>query len=1021
MNKALMTFLGGVLFALPSVAALPLPIVDYTFDELTAQGGVADLSGNQQDLTLGAGATITNFAAKGNALWFDGTQSAYSYLTMSAALKAAKSRTISFWMYRDNFPGTYFEEAYSDSDKNSAMPMLIAGLNTFNFRFNNGWMKADDHSRGGNNYQLVAWIGDGGKNTGLYFNIPKYPEVLLGKWAHVAYTVDVKDEQPGGGYIVDANIYVNGEKCYAGTDLVASNITSTTTYSYLGNNGVNAKRPCHGAIDEFRVYSSALSDAQVKEEFARTRGAHTCKLVAWYPLQEFSDPDGTGTFTSPDETDYGKAHGTALQCSSDTSVVDGPFPGTKALHFDGTFGTLAHQRIPFPMDELTFSAWVNISTNTSILRIAGQSANYPCIIQMGNFKANVIWDIASTKFQYQLIGYPTIQNFDNNGMTGKGNWQHMVLVERVKHSLDEEGDVRTGHLELYLNGELAATGKDAQLTHARNAQDVEMVLGNTSTSGSARPFEGDLSDVRLYEGAMTADEVRRLYRGAAAVDAGEDFTVAGAKAVLCGTVAAKSPRVVETGYAGEVGWSLVSAPAGGEGAAFARAGNPVCEVMLPVEGEYVFRLATHGFEGAEATDTVTVTRDDASGKTSGAPAVDIEAVVSNAAVAATLKNGLVRSWNFNGLVRKDEVSGSICGGTVNNWSKARIVEGLTGFGCGTYADVACSGMSMGLNAGEKVSSYGGGCQPENEWLTVSAWIRPESDYPNNWFAGVICHLPLTLSICYGKYYNPTVATGPIPGLSILQTGIKGYQAWLNFDLPAGAGTLAGKWSHVTALVNRWKTADCEFYLDGVKLTEDTTHRSVGNYGVYTEPAYSPFNGKPCGGRFANDSVVIGNTQNEIGGVNNTIFQSSNTTTKTVFSRHFPGAIDEVRLYSRKLTETEIRYLATHPDPNANAAPVVTAATVGDGGLIVSKDEAPASAHAADDGNPAGALTYEWVVLKGDAANVQFADRTARETQVTFLKKGDYTLCLKVSDGERVTYGEPKTVSVSANGMMLLVR
>ena len=106
---------------------------------------------------------------------------------------------------------------------------------------------------------------------------------------------------------------------------------------------------------------------------------------------------------------------------------------------------------------------------------------------------------------------------------------------------------------------------------------------------------------------------------------------------------------------------------------------------------------------------------------------------------------------------------------------------------------------------------------------------------------------------------------------------------------------------------------------------------------------------------------------------------------------------------------------------ANEAPVVGAATVGDGGLVVSKDAKGAAADAADDGNPSGTLTYEWVVLKGDAANVQFADRTARETRVTFLKKGDYTLCLKASDGERVTYGEPKTVSVTANGMMLLIR
>lgn len=47
-----------------------------------------------------------------------------------------------------------------------------------------------------------------------------------------------------------------------------------------------------------------------------------------------------------------------------------------------------------------------------------------------------------------------------------------------------------------------------------------------------------MSDFRLYAGAMDADEVVALYRGAATVDAGADAVVSGARAVLKG--AAKS-------------------------------------------------------------------------------------------------------------------------------------------------------------------------------------------------------------------------------------------------------------------------------------------------------------------------------------------------------------------------------------------------------------------------------------------------------------------------------------------------
>ena len=134
-----------------------------------------------------------------------------------------------------------------------------------------------------------------------------------------------------------------------------------------------------------------------------------------------------------------------------------------------------------------------------------------------------------------------------------------------------------------------------------------------------------MSDFRLYDGAMSSNDVQRLFRGAAAVDAGADATVKGATAVLCGSVAAKSSDLIRTGYAGDVAWSLVSAPAGAaDGVAFARPANPVTEVTLPAEGTYVFKLAATGSFGAASEDTVTIVRDDANGTANVAPAVDVE-------------------------------------------------------------------------------------------------------------------------------------------------------------------------------------------------------------------------------------------------------------------------------------------------------------------------------------------------------------------------------------------------------------
>ena len=67
------------------------------------------------------------------------------------------------------------------------------------------------------------------------------------------------------------------------------------------------------------------------------------------------------------------------------------------------------------------------------------------------------------------------------------------------------------------------------------------------------------------------------------------------------------------------------------------------------------------------------------------------------------------------------------------------------------------------------------------------------------------------------------------------------------------------------------------------------------------------------------------------------------------------------------------------------------------------------------------LLCRWQVLKGDASCVVFADATARQTSVTFRKKGYYVIQLAVSDGERTTYSDPIDVTVLARGLMIILR
>ena len=530
-----------------------------------------------------------------------------------------------------------------------------------------------------------------------------------------------------------------------------------------------------------------------------------------------------------------------------------------------------------------------------------------------------------------------------------------------------------------------------------------------------------MSDFRLYAGAMSSNDVQRLYRGAAAVDAGGDAVVRGERAVLKGSVGPNRGTVGADGYAGAVAWSLVSAPDGGEGVSFLRADNPVTEVTLPVEGDYVFRLTATGFGGAAQSDAVTITRNDATGTESEFPAVDVAVASAEAALRASLADGLIRHWKANGLARREEVSGSVGMGNTN-WSLVGLTNGVTGFAFMSRPGVPLGGaLNPNVRSGETAGSGGTGFPPANEWLTVSAWIRPDADFPSDWYSGVVVCQPFAFNVCYGQWYKPEAAEGVLPGFSLQQVGINGFQGVRNYDLPDGTtmDSLAGTWSHVVAFLNRYETGKSEFYLNGVRLAENQGRRIGVNYGTFTDNK-AAYSGQPCGGRYSTEPVMLLNVKEETAAnVNNINYCASNVTANVRYARHFPGAVDEVRFYDRKLTAEEIAYLFAHPDTSANAAPVVAKASAAP--QIIRRRTAAVSAEAADDGNGTAALTYEWRVARGDASQVVFADPNAAETTVTVNAKGSYAFLLRVSDGERMTSGEPVEVEVVAPGTVFTIR
>ena len=100
---------------------IPDPVIWWDMESV-ADGKVADKSGNGHDLTLGAGATLTNGCggAAGRALFFDGTKSSWA----SFASPALGSRTIAFWFRREKSAGPL------GWDGGNTYPYAIAGFSS---------------------------------------------------------------------------------------------------------------------------------------------------------------------------------------------------------------------------------------------------------------------------------------------------------------------------------------------------------------------------------------------------------------------------------------------------------------------------------------------------------------------------------------------------------------------------------------------------------------------------------------------------------------------------------------------------------------------------------------------------------------------------------------------------------------------------------------------------------------------------------------------------------------------------
>lgn len=1055
-KRSIICTLATTVALVTSAIDLPDPVVHFTMDAISG-GMISDVSGNGHDLTLGASISITNGPVVGSsAIYYDGTTNAWAMF----ACPAMTSRTVAFWMYREATDGPI------DASVNK-FPYFLNQASTFRLMTT------------ANTTQMRVTLGIGDIAGNYILNNNESTTATRGRWSHYLFVIEDTGTGVSPASVVNFKYWKDGVLQTSKDGFTISTTISELQTTVLGNTSARGSRPLFGAVADFRIYGSAFSDDDARTLYVQSRNemAGGAELIARWPMETFVTNATDGAVYTPDisginaetRTDAVGIDNGWMMLGAETFLTNGPCAMDRAVYFAGMTRSWARVRVPCGARDISWSMWINPSIFSEIFRVSGQTKNFPYLVTSGTSTLRFYLQSAKDdlRLQCRILGSTTVYPVMGPAFAARETWSHLVFVDRFS-TVD---GVLVHRPEIYLNGEFSAAGTNEVATStAWLTADSNITIGNESfQNNGVRPYEGAMKDVRIYGKCLTADEIRALYRGPAAADAGEDFTTAATTATLRGSVAAKSGKPYRVGYDGDVAWSLVSAPEGGEGATFLRAANPVCEVTLPVAGEYRFLLSVSGFDGTVSTSGVTVVRtaasasnvaptvsaaaestavtllegaklsataedsDNAPGtlrllwskasgpggvwfssETGGATLVKFSATgtyvlrctaedgqasaysdvsVTVSTDETSIDDGLLYHWACNAPdVKKEDVTGSAT--PTFDLVSGGIGEGVSGYGFKNISPTNAFATSVRLESGTENNLPGG------EWATVSMWIYRDSSNENPYFCAPLFGVPYTLYLCYGKYVAPKTWTQQ-SGLTIYQQGVGANSSYMTYPLPY---SFDDRWTHLCFVVNRWKTGLSEMWVDGTKLTSDGSLLVNDN-----------------GGRIRSNAIHLGGFPRDIrvGEWNGVLSPASNINTKAIGYRTFPGSMDEIRVYGRKLSEGEIRHLARNPDVGANLAPAID---VGGGGRTFRRTAAAVTADIFDDGIPTnGKVSVKWEVASGDASAVTFGDAASAETTATFSSCGTYTLRLKATDGERVSYGPVVEFDVKVPGTMFKIR
>ena len=289
-------------------------------------------------------------------------------------------------------------------------------------------------------------------------------------WHHIVLSIDD----------TTATLYVDN-----GTgESITINSSSLTGLKFGTNQGNGSG--IVGELDQLRIYNKALSTSDVTTLYNETVSTASTNptfngpsCVAYYKMADATDETGSydGTPTNVNFNVAGK-FGNAGEFNGSSSYITTPSffsnPNTNSS---------------------TFSAWFNTSINDSNLRSIAANRNGG----VGFIAYDVYTQNGALLLAQQYLGGGGASNITGTTNIADGNWHNVTVV------LDNSN----GTLKMYLDG--SQEGTTYSFTSGQNLTQFANTLYIGKTFFNERYWNGSIDQVRIFNRAITANEVETLY------------------------------------------------------------------------------------------------------------------------------------------------------------------------------------------------------------------------------------------------------------------------------------------------------------------------------------------------------------------------------------------------------------------------------------------------------------------------------------------------------------------------------